>query len=457
MKALYLAMLFLLLPTIAHAAVTGVTGTVVDGQSITVLGTSFGPNGPNVRLWENFDGGTLGNQLATNLAPIGEWSGIFSPQYTSYSNANVISGPLAARFDITTYNSATENHPVIYFQNDTAFDSFFIAYWSMLPAGNTFPGDGYGGANWKEVWVAKDDSVNDADLCVMGNGWTWYHWFGNDPYHDTYDSPSWTFTKVAGRWDRYAWWTKGSTSNDGATSISITNTNGTTTAWEKTGVQTLNTGDSGKRRQVYLNGYVRTTPNSYPTFDDVYLAVGDYAQARVEIGDASTYAACTKLSVCTTPLGTAGWSDTSITCTVRGGNLTAGNAWVYVINADGTRSAGYPVTYGSGGGGDTTPPTITAFTMPSTATSLTVNVSSFTATDAVGVTGYCITTTNSSAGCSWSGSAPATATASGAGSVTWYAWARDAALNVSNASTQSTTITLPVQSIRCGGRFSVHN
>jgi hypothetical protein len=94
-------------------------------------------------------------------------------------------------------------------------------------------------------------------------------------------------------------------------------------------------------------------------------------------------------------------------------------------------------------GGDTTPPTITAFTMPSTATSLTVNVSSFTATDDTAVTGYCITTTNSSSGCSWSGSAPATATASSSGAVTWYAWARDAAGNVSNASTQSTTITLP--------------
>ncbi len=95
------------------------------------------------------------------------------------------------------------------------------------------------------------------------------------------------------------------------------------------------------------------------------------------------------------------------------------------------------------GGSDTTPPTIAAFTMPSTASSLAVDVSSFTATDDTAVTGYCITTTNSSAGCSWSGSAPTTATASGAGSVTWYAWARDAALNVSNASTASTIITFP--------------
>ncbi|MBT0895795.1 hypothetical protein KI811_18505, partial [Geobacter hydrogenophilus] len=41
---------------------------------------------------------------------------------------------------------------------------------------------------------------------------------------------------------------------------------------------------------------------------------------------------------------------------------------------------------------DTTVPVVSAFTLPATATSLTVAVSSFTATDNVGVTGYLITT-----------------------------------------------------------------
>lgn len=101
------------------------------------------------------------------------------------------------------------------------------------------------------------------------------------------------------------------------------------------------------------------------------------------------------------------------------------------------------------GDSDTTAPTITAFTMPSTATSTTVSVSSFTATDDTAVTGYCITTGNSSSGCSWSGSAPSTATGS-AGANTFYAWARDAAGNVSNASTANTTITVSVVSGACG-------
>ena len=42
---------------------------------------------------------------------------------------------------------------------------------------------------------------------------------------------------------------------------------------------------------------------------------------------------------------------------------------------------------------DTTPPTVTAFAIPATATSLTVLITTFTATDLVGVTGYLLTET----------------------------------------------------------------
>lgn len=90
---------------------------------------------------------------------------------------------------------------------------------------------------------------------------------------------------------------------------------------------------------------------------------------------------------------------------------------------------------------DTVAPVVGSFSMPSTASSLTVSVTGFTATDAVGVTGFCITTVNSSSGCSWSGSAPTTATGS-AGANMWYAWAKDAAGNISVPSTAATTITI---------------
>ena len=106
---------------------------------------------------------------------------------------------------------------------------------------------------------------------------------------------------------------------------------------------------------------------------------------------------------------------------------------------------------GGGGGGstlpDTTAPTVSAFTLPSTATSITVSISSFTASDNIGVAGYLVTE-NASAPLpsdpGWISSAPTTFTFSAAGNKTAYAWAKDAAGNVSAAKSSSVVITLPV-------------
>lgn len=93
---------------------------------------------------------------------------------------------------------------------------------------------------------------------------------------------------------------------------------------------------------------------------------------------------------------------------------------------------------------DTTVPVLSAFTLPATATSLTVAVSSFTATDNVGVTGYLITTSATAPAASatgWTATAPTSVTAV-AGSNTFYAWAKDAAGNVSLSKSASVTVTV---------------
>jgi hypothetical protein len=93
-------------------------------------------------------------------------------------------------------------------------------------------------------------------------------------------------------------------------------------------------------------------------------------------------------------------------------------------------------------------PVVTAFTIPATSTSLTVTISSFTATDAVGVTGYCLQPTNSSTGCTWTASSPLTYPFGTQGAKTLYAFAKDAAGNISTntetheVDTDGTTITL---------------
>ncbi len=94
---------------------------------------------------------------------------------------------------------------------------------------------------------------------------------------------------------------------------------------------------------------------------------------------------------------------------------------------------------------DTTPPVVTAFVVPSTAASLTVPVTTLTATDNVGVTGYLVTETSTAPPASaagWTVAAPTTYTFASAGPKILYAWAKDAAGHVSTALNAATTITL---------------
>lgn len=106
--------------------------------------------------------------------------------------------------------------------------------------------------------------------------------------------------------------------------------------------------------------------------------------------------------------------------------------------------------------GNTTEPTVTSFTIPATSNSLTIVVSSFTATDNVAVTGYLITETSTlplATDTAWSATAPASYTFATAGAKTLYAWAKDAVGYVSTAksATISVDTTAPTGSINING------
>jgi len=109
------------------------------------------------------------------------------------------------------------------------------------------------------------------------------------------------------------------------------------------------------------------------------------------------------------------------------------------------KSVNVPVTVASvAPPADTAVPVVT-FTLPATATSLTVPVASLSATDNVAVTGYLvnkIATPPAASAAGWTAAAPASVTAV-AGSNTFYAWAKDAAGNVSAVKSATVVVTLP--------------
>jgi hypothetical protein len=105
---------------------------------------------------------------------------------------------------------------------------------------------------------------------------------------------------------------------------------------------------------------------------------------------------------------------------------------------------------GGGGGGvntpaDTTPPSVTAFNIPATSNSMTVPITTFTASDNISVAGYLITessTAPTAGAAGWSTSAPSSFVFSGIGARTAYAWVKDGSGNVSLSISRVVTITL---------------
>jgi len=137
----------------------------------------------------------------------------------------------------------------------------------------------------------------------------------------------------------------------------------------------------------------------------------------------------------------AGWTaavPTSVTA-VAGSNTFYAWAKDAAGNVSAVKSATVVVTLP-----DTAAPLV-SFSLPATATNLTIVVSSFTATDNVAVTGYLINrivTPPAASAAGWTASAPASVTAV-EGSNTFYAWAKDAAGNVSAVKSASVVVTIP--------------
>ncbi len=95
---------------------------------------------------------------------------------------------------------------------------------------------------------------------------------------------------------------------------------------------------------------------------------------------------------------------------------------------------------------DTSSPVISAFTIPENSSSQTVAVTSLTASDNVGVTGYILTessTAPSTSDSGWGEVVPSSYSFASTGRQTLYAWAKDAAGNISEPLSASVDIIIP--------------
>ena len=332
--------LTLFLPAIVSAApsITGTQSALMPGIPLVIDGSDFGPDGPNVVFFDDLEQGIAGNTVRTGSgsAALGVWNSVGSnaPYYTTSA---AISGSKAMQ---TNMSVNWLGYAEILLPTGT--QELFGSWWMYVPSGTNIPGEGTSdGTNWKTVWLQGSGTTNN-DLVIptrLSSGWLIN---GND-------SPFTESTSIdlqKGEWKRvWAWIKSGQASN------------GHVHFWELDGAGIIkreewdnrNVGRTGEDwERLRINGYGRTTTNSFPTFDDIYVATGPNARARIEIGDRPVYAECTKLAVATPT----SWSTTSITATPRQGNFSIGEtAYLFVFDAAGiANTTGFAVAWSNESG-----------------------------------------------------------------------------------------------------------
>jgi hypothetical protein len=378
-----------------------------------------------VVLFDDYEKGANGSVVSTQAgsAQVGQWSDAVGA--ITYSTTYAHSGAQSGESNWANSGSGSLPQTQLTFPGS---NQVFLSWWQYVPTGTVIPGTtnpSLGGTNWKTFWLWADPFPDSDHLTVYLNDTTgpggWSYLFAGDDTSMSYNSgsPSGYLTSylTKGVWNRYSFYFYGDPSAGIVKAYEVSSNQGFHTTLNSSGLTTMRSGQTWN--ELTLPGYGRQDSNAQTYVDDVYLATGSGAQARVEIGDKSVYTSCTNLAM-TTPTA---WSTGSVTTTIRQGSFTAGqSAYLFVIDSSGNVSSGYPVTIGSGGsssggsgGGTTTnnPPTVsitTPTTQPTYASAQNTVTVAGVATDTKGI-----------ASVSWTNSLGGSGTATNV-SGTWSSW-----------------------------------
>jgi len=301
----------------AAPSVTTVSGTVEHGMPIVISGSGFGSHadygGSQSFLcngWQDFETGSLqgGNFTIDNL-------NVWQLRTTNTK-------PNSSYHGMKYYNGTRLGELRIFTKPDT--HEFYSSFWIML----TQPTMGNDGGKFWRIW---SDIHEDNIYLATGGDNTMIR--GYSESQRVSGSTQWGSPNSIGygQWHRIEIWMDDSPSEftvwmDGV--FQWTHDDWVPNPWY-----------SGTH--TWAVGHMINDCNGGHNFDDVYMS---NTRARIEIGNASTWSACTHREV---QIPTS-WSSGSITATVNQGSFADGaSAYLYVVDAEGAASAsGYPITIG---------------------------------------------------------------------------------------------------------------
>lgn len=338
----------------AQPSVNSVSGLVAHGDTVTVFGSDFGAKSPAAPLkWEEFDpaGAVDGGRLSTTQT---EWldpdedgqGGAFYKDDFAHSGTYSVSSWVPPWEDDEAFRT---NHIVV-----EPSDELFVSYWFRYQGGTT---SDYA----MNIKMTRINSKSAAGHWYNGLGCTTFNNLSmneSDPgAHAVYENGEGTHnvrtpagsTLLANcspnRWTRVDSYKRLSTPGVANGQVFSWNVENKDYDLNRGDLETRASGDSFQLDCISLglmwaNQYT-TTVNFALYIDDVYI---DNTLARVELGDDQDFFNCTHREM-QLPLS---WESdgTQLQVRINQGTLPDGEAWLFVVDADGNPSAGKRVVLG---------------------------------------------------------------------------------------------------------------
>lgn len=327
----------------AAPVASNLSGTASLGQVVTINGSGFGTKasaGPT--LWDDFEGGTNGAVIQNTGAKIGKWDSGAGSDVVVYSTAKPRTGTKSSYHDfIKNYNvSLAKNMPF----SRLYMDFWIVADYLDIPSRNWKPWRLYGNNDSLQldyVWLCDGQLMNRVQDSA---GWSVGDWGGN-----RYSNGTWMHVQLV-----YQQSSPGTA--DGVIRHYIDSA--------KSGLDSgaiVTQMKSDQFNQIRIGHYwdrgavdnCKSNAGARIYVDDVYI---DTSWARVELGNASTYAASKHREI---QVPTA-WNDGAVSFKFNPGTFTTGSTvYLYVTDANNNTSAGIPVKIGTAGVAPNPPASVT--------------------------------------------------------------------------------------------------
>jgi hypothetical protein len=348
-RGAFCSLIFVLLfcPNVMAApSLTGKSGSLThNATNFTVAGSGFGNKSQAAPIsFLDFEGGSSGSDVRENGWQLEQGGSSVSPKYTTTHYGY---GSLAAHCNPT---SAYGTSSMYYLWGSPPNPQRFYITWNQ----NRHISVPSSGASSKIIRSNQKGGNNDVGFFITtpagwgGGGFVGLFDTSGTAKPRTYDTgfPSGSWCRIEAYFDMGSqgsadgsweyWMHSGGQVGSPAASFS-----GLALLLTSARVNHHNLGES------FFSG-------EYAYIDNVYI---DNTRSRVEVGNASTWANCTRREI----QYPTSWSDSQIKFTVKRGAFGGSdNAWIYVIDSSGqVNSSGLPVTFGAtynGGGTGSTPP-----------------------------------------------------------------------------------------------------